>query len=217
MDMAGSASARAVLVQRSADGTADGIAEGAAVVVQWPVSGVPAGWQAAQRLDSVGAVTAAGIALVAPWVRSALPPTLSDSVRAIAWWSDGVPAAIERTRGTLCAREVALAVPEGSDVLLSPAADGLLRALRSPCGGPDVLAPRDDSSSALPRLGGAALSAYVRASRFRDAGATSRATQPVWLATALLALAMAALLAEHVVRRQSVATPTATAARVAAS
>ena len=167
----------------------------AAVVVEWPVNGVPSGWHVAPVMDSVGAVTSAGIALVAPWVRVALPPALSDSVRAIAWWSDGVAAAVERTRGTSCVREVALTVAKGSDLLLSPAADGVLRVLRAPCGGRGVSAPRDDANA----FG----TTYVPTSRFLDTSARSRATRPAWLATALLALALAALLAEHLVRREA--------------
>ena len=177
----------------------------ARIAIQWPVSGVPAGWEPAPTRDSVGALVAAGTALVAPWRRSALPPLLSDSVRAVAWWSDGVAAAVERPRGAGCAREVAIAVPAGSDLLLSPAADGLMRALRAPCGGRGVAAPRESATPFTPPPEVTALSAFAPASRFREGGATSRATRPAWLATALLALALGALLAEHVVRRESAA------------
>lgn len=177
-------------------------ATNARVFVRWPVSGVPAGWRAAPPADSVGAVVAAGSALVAPWVRTALPPTLSDSVRAIAWWSDGVAAAVERRRGTSCVREVAIAVPQGSDLLLSPAADGVLRALRAPCGGIGVPAPHEPAGA----TGANAATSQASASRFRALDATSRSTQPVWLATALLSVALLALLAEQLVRRESVST-----------
>jgi hypothetical protein len=171
----------------------------ATVTVVWPASGVPAGWRVAPPMDSVGAVAAVGLAVVGPWVRTALPPTLSDSVRAIAWWSDGVAAAVERARGASCVREAAIVVAEGSDLLLSPAADGLLRALRAPCGGISVPAPREPSESA----GTAVPTAYAPASRFRDSVTETNTTRPVWLATALLAIALVALLAEYVVRRES--------------
>ena len=184
-----------VLVHR---GNTDDAAR-ARVTVLWPVNGVPAGWRAAPVQDSVDAVVAADIALVAPWVRTALPPVLSDSLRAIVWWSDGVAVAVERTRGVSCVREVALAVAERSDLLLSPAADGLLQALRAPCGGRGVPAPREPSGTS----GGVAPSVYAPASTFRESGSGSRTTRPVWLAAALLALALVALLAEQVVRRGS--------------
>ena len=184
-------------------GNTDG-ADTAVISVRWPVDGVPSGWRAAPAMDSVGAVAAAGVALVAPWVRTALAPALSDSVRVIAWWSDGLAAAIERTRGTSCVRDVAIAVPIGSDLLLAPAADGLLRALRAPCGGPRVPAPREPAgaSGLASRL--AVAGAYAPASRFRDTSAATNSTQPSWLAPVLLALAVAALLVEFVVRRHSV-------------
>lgn len=170
-------------------------ADTARVSVRWPVDGVPTGWRAAPAMDSVGAVTARGMALVAPWVRTALPPVLSDSVRAIAWWSDGVAAAVERPRGTSCVREVAIAVDGGSDLLLSPAADGLLRALRGPCGHRDVPAPREPVSEAAPTS--------VSADAFRELGGPTRAAQPAWLAMVLLAVAFVALAAEQLVRRES--------------
>jgi hypothetical protein len=122
----------------------------------------------------VGAIAAVGLAVVGPWVRTALPPVLSDSVRAIAWWSDGVAAAVERARGASCVREVAIVVAEGSDLLLSPAADGLLRALRAPCGGISVSAPREPSGSS----GTAVPTAYAPASRFRDSNTETRTTRP---------------------------------------
>jgi hypothetical protein len=49
-------------------------------------------------------------------------------------------------------------------------------------------------------------SAYAPASGFRDRGTALRTTRPEWLATALLALVFVALLAEHVVRRESART-----------
>jgi hypothetical protein len=171
----------------------------ATVTVVWPASGVPAGWRVASPLDSVGAVAASGLAVVGPWVRTALPPALSDSVRAIAWWSDGVAAAVERGRGASCVREVAIVVAQGSDLLLSPAAEGLLRALRAPCGGIGVPAPREPSANS----GAAVPTAFASASAFRDRDTGTQTTRPVWLATALLALAFVALLSEHIVRRES--------------
>ena len=172
------------------------------VTVTWPISGAPAGWLPAPSMDSVGAVAAGGVAVVGPWVRTALTPVLSDSVRAIAWWSDGVAAAVERVSGASCVREVAIGVAEGSDLLLSPAADGLLRAVRAPCGGIGVPSPREPSANS----GGVLPTAYAPASGFRDRGTALRTTRPVWLATVLLALAFVALLAEHVVRRESAGT-----------
>ena len=207
IDRRGSAAEAAeVLVQRASTGSSTDGADRAPVLVRWPVNGMPLGWRAAPAMDSVGAVAAAGIALVAPWVRTALPPVFSDSVRAIAWWSDGVAAAVERARGTSCVRDVAIAVAQGSDLLLSPAANGLLRAIGAPCGGGGVPAPRETANASTRPAGGSEQNSYASATRFREAGAATRATQPEWLATALLALALAALVAEHIVRRESART-----------
>ena len=170
---------------------------GSAVLVEWPRDGVPAGWRTVSIPDTVGAVSAAGVALVAPLVRTALPPVLSDSVQAIAWWSDGVAAAIERTSALGCVREVALSIDEGSDLLLSPAADGLLRVLRAPCGDRRVPAPRNEDSTPVR----AAATATVDAEYFRVANESVGVLRDSWFTTALLMLALVALLAEAVLRR----------------
>ncbi len=181
------------------------------VTVLWPVNGVPTGWRAVARADSVGALTAAGAVLVAPWRRTALSPPLSPGVVAIAWWGDGVPAAIERRDGdradgdradgdrgdrATCTREVAVAVPAGSDLLLAPSADGLLRALQAPCGGVRIPAPREAASATSSR-------AFVPADHFREASVARRVTQPTWLGPLLLLVALAALLAEPWLRRDA--------------
>jgi hypothetical protein len=168
------------------------------VIVVWPVDGVPTGWRAVAGADSLGALTAAGVALVAPWRRTALPPPLSAGVVAIAWWGDGVPAALERRGGdgASCTREVAVAVPAGSDLLLAPSADGLLRALQAPCGGVRIPAPRAAVAAASSQ-------ALVPADHFREASVTQRVTQPTWLGPLLLLVALAALLVEPWLRRDA--------------
>ena len=186
----------AVVVRRTGRGPIDG----SDVLVEWPRDGVPAGWRAVSIPDTVGAVSAAGVALVAPLVRTALPPALSDSVQAIAWWSDGVAAAIERTRGLGCVREVALVIDDGSDLLLSPAADGLLRVLRAPCGDRSVPAPRDDERAQALAAG----TATVNAAHFRVADERVGVRRDSWLTIALLMLALVALLVEALVRRDGI-------------
>jgi hypothetical protein len=180
--------------------TGRGLINGSAVLVEWPRDGVPAGWRTVSIPDTVGAVSAAGVALVAPLVRTALPPVLSDSVQAIAWWSDGVAAAIERTSALGCAREVALVIDEGSDLLLSPAADGLLRVLRAPCGDRRVLAPRNEDRTLVLAAG----TATVDAEYFRVANESVGVRRDSWFTIALLMLALVALLVEALVRRDGI-------------
>jgi hypothetical protein len=173
------------------------------VVLQWPRSGRPAGWEARTPPDTVGAVVAMGQALVGPWERTArLPNALrSDTLgRAVAWWSDGEVAAIERASDNGCVRDVAIAVPEGSDLLRSAPAAGLLRALTAPCGGARLSTARLAADSARP--GNTAL---APASAFRDGARPSAGTEPWWLAPLLLGAAAAALVAEWTLRRHEAA------------
>ncbi|MHB1225043.1 MAG: hypothetical protein ACYC2G_13535, partial [Gemmatimonadaceae bacterium] len=90
-------------------------------------------------VDTVGAVVAmAGATLVAPlerrWQRAADAPP----ARVVARWVDGEPAAVERTVGDGCVRDVSIAVPERGDLILRPQFARLLVALTRPC---DVLTP----------------------------------------------------------------------------
>lgn len=170
-----------------------GVGDTSTIVVHWPVDGAPRGWQARVPADSVGAVAAAGVALVSRYGRASSAPAVSDSVMALAWWGDGPPAAVERIRGNSCVREVGIAIPGGSDLLLSPSADGLLEALRTPCGGVRVPAPQEGV--------GAGRAQQVSADDFRAGTVDDQQTRPRWLGVALLALAIGALLTEWLLRR----------------
>lgn len=170
------------------------------VVLRWPRSGRPDRWAARTPADTVGAVVAMGQVLVGPWERTARLPDAwrADSlVRPVAWWSDGEVAAIERATEDGCVRDVAITVPDGSDLLLSAPAAGLLRALTAPCGGMTVpTAPLAADSAA--RSG----DARAPASLFRTGATQQTGTDPWWLGALLLALAGAALAAEWLLRRR---------------
>ncbi|MFN9424792.1 hypothetical protein [Gemmatimonas sp.] len=226
-----------VVIERApaADRTAgaDNAAAPAGPFVHWPADGMPQGWIPRAPTDSVGALAAAGGVLVGPFVRVAAPgPHLAariDSggraalpVQVVAWWSDGQPAAVEE-RGAAgqraaCHRTVAVAVPRGSDLLLSPGARELMNALIAPCGGVrvssapaiaqdlvrPVAAPSGSAGSAVSAV--AAVSAgdnrrLAPAAAFRDPQLPwQRGSDPWWLAPALLALALLALAAEWLLR-----------------
>ena len=169
------------------------------IVVHWPVGGAPRGWRVRVPTDSVGALAAAGVALVSRYGRVSSAPAVSDSVMALAWWGDGEPAAVERVRGNSCVREVGIALPGGSDLLLSPSADGLLEALRAPCGGVRVPAPQE--------VVGSNRAQRVSADDFRSGTVDDQQTRPRWLGAVLLALAIGALLTEWLLRRGSPGAP----------
>lgn len=194
-----------VVIDRGRDADATGLGGR----VHWPVDGVPAGWAALPTPDTVGALAVRGAVVVGPFVRVAAPgPALrarldsgaaaAQPVRVVAWWGDGEPAAVEEGlagRTPPCARTVAVRVPRGSDVLLTPAARGLLQAVSGPCGAPRVavapsLASVAAGDSASPDR------APAPAAAFRTAGAGDVGSDPWWLTPALLGFAVACLLVE---------------------
>ncbi|WP_396215267.1 BatA domain-containing protein [Gemmatimonas sp.] len=173
----------------------------AALQVAWPSDGMPVSWTRRSRPDTVGAVVANGSALVGPWVRTAI---LRDSVRtlldtsrtmrAVAWWSDGEVAAIERRVDNSCTREAAVVVPRGSDLLTSSSARGLLTALTGPCGGVRM-------STAMLRDNRTAVSALAPASAFRDDALRTPGSDPWWMTPVLLTVALLCLVGEWWWRR----------------
>jgi hypothetical protein len=164
------------------------------VTIAWPQDGAPVGWAVRPGPDTVSAVAARAQALVGPFVRVAdAPPSRAKTRRAIAWWSDGAAAAVEERVGDRCLRTVGIRVPAASDLLLSAPAEGLLRALRAPCGLHGL--PTDSLRSDDPGRGHAAAVA------FRAGGAPRAGTLPVWLGPILLLFALALLGAEWLVRR----------------
>ncbi len=174
------------------------------VVVKWPVSGIPERWVELDRRDTVPAVvglalgsaaTASGSdLLVAPFERAAVPPEDLNGSRAIAWWSDGRVAAVERPAGEGCIREVGVIVPEG-DLALRPSFARFLSSLSVACGSAPVsLAAVPDSL--LQALRGDGQTAVPAA---RSAPESAQSSP---LATWLLATALALLAAEMFVRRR---------------
>lgn len=167
------------------------------VTLYWPASGVPEGWSRTRLPDTVSAVAAGGQALVGPFVRAALPARTYD--RALAWWSDGRVAATEQRDGARCIRRVGVAVPPGSDLLLSPPARGLLQVLRAPCGAAGVSTEPLRASTAT-----SGDTTAAKASAFRVGPRSRLGTNPTWLAPVLLVMALLLLGAEWVLRRGEV-------------
>ena len=154
------------------------------VLVAWPDTVAPAGWSARVRPDTVGAATTGDAVLVAPLVRR-YAPAASDSSRAVAWWVDGEPAALEQPLGAGCLRTVAIGVPRVGDVALRPALRELVAALAVPCGGARDLAPiAADERRALAGEGPLLATAALQPAR------GERSPLVPWLLGAAIALAL---------------------------
>ncbi len=181
----------------------DTTAIGNGVTVLWPTDGMPEHWRAIN--DTVGAIAARGIAMVAPFTRRARAPAeLLRTSRAIAWWSDGEAAVVEQRKNGGCVRHVGIALPSSGDGLLGESARGLLDALITPCGVQRRVVPITDVADDSTQHATLAVAAA-----FRSAGKDETSSQPAWLAPLLLLLAMTLLLVEWAIRdgRRAVGTP----------
>ena len=184
------------------------------VRINWPQSGVPLGWTPV--IEPAGALVVAGNALVANWNRTSRAPNIStnartvdvnnagnggaaaaSSARVIARWNDGTPAAIEHavTPDGGCIRDVGVLAPQNGDVMISQRARALISMLTSPCG--TTLQPIPASVSA--DSGGPVNTALVR--DLKDVIVRKQSLSPPWLPAALLALALALLGVEQLMRR----------------
>lgn len=167
--------------------------------VVWPDDGVPVGWTRLSRADRVGAVAGFGVVLVGPWERRAIRGDASEADVPVVWWSDGAVAAVERRRADGgCERVVAIPRPAGTDLLASPAAVTLRRALANGCGGRVVTQVLADSLAA----GWAGdVSRLAPASAFVVTSSGDGRPGPPLLAGALWLVVLGALVAEGMLRR----------------
>lgn len=164
------------------------------VTVLWPADGIPQLWRASN--DTVGALAARGVAMVAPFVRRARVTTEGmRNARAIAWWSDGEIAAVERSVRGGCVRSVGIAVPPSGDALLGESARGLLSALIAPCG-----VQRRPIPIALYAVNAAQDANLAVAAALRMPARQKRSSQPAWLTPLLTALALLLLTVEWFAR-----------------
>ena len=125
-----------VRVLRSPAAPADSVwaASAPRVLVRWPATGGPPGWQPLSRPDTAGAVIAGGAALVFPLARSWGQGTGDVSARPIARWPDGTVAATERSLGLGCIRDVAVPVEARGDFVLRSDFARFFHAMTAPCG-----------------------------------------------------------------------------------
>jgi hypothetical protein len=185
---------------------------GARVLVAWPdeaqreLPRLGSFWAARSPPDTVGAVSAGGAVVVAPFVRytsvaTRRAPAMEatsvplDQEKIVARWVDGEPAAVERRAGQGCIRTVTIPVPRRGDLVLTPRFARLVASLTGPCDG-----------SAAGGLSDAWLESLARPSLPR--GAATRVmtgSQPIgspWVMW-LLAAALAGMMAELLLRNRT--------------
>jgi hypothetical protein len=123
--------------------------------VDWPEDGHASGTVARARVDTVGAVVAGAIVVVAPFERRwRFDSSALAGARVVARWVDGEPAGIERG----CVRAISVAAPAGAgaEIASRAAYSRFSRAMRGRCGGAggSGLAASRADSSAVAALGG---------------------------------------------------------------
>ncbi len=162
-------------------------------VILWPVTARPRGSVSRARPDTIGGVIAGNDLVVAGFERRWSFP--SDSIgngEVVARWIDGEAAAIEWPGATGCVTSVAVPVTPVGDLAIRADFIGLVRTLTSPCLAAREFAPMSPRAIAsLEGTGGLAPREAFRA----------RSDTRSWLAPWLLALALAAAIAELFFRR----------------
>ena len=169
-------------------------------LIDWPASTRPRFALPRAVKDTVGGVMAGESAVVATFERSwSYPPDSLRDGEVIARWVDGEPAAIEKPDGPGCVRSVAIPVTPVGDLVIRTEFVRLVASLSRPCAQTTSLIPADQSVVAkLEGKGGLASREAFQA------GADARSE----LAPCLFALALAAAIAELLVRRRGKAANT---------
>jgi hypothetical protein len=180
--------------QRATDNGQRVAGNGKRAVIDWPSSSRPRFAVERNHRDTVGGVMAAESPVVSTFERQwTFPPDSLRGADVIARWVDGEPAAIEMPDGTGCVRSVAIPVSPVGDFVIRKDFVRFVSSLSRPCAATTSLAPADpDAVARLERKGGLA---------------PREAFQPLTdarsdLAPLLLALALAAAIAELLVRRR---------------
>lgn len=115
------------------------VSSGPRTLVLWPET---PGSNGVGGHDSIGAVVADEIVVVAPFERGVPQPTPPGS-RVVARWLDGAPAATEAAHHSGCIRSISIPVPSVGDLVLDPRFQRLAAYLTSPCDRPPVSQPLD--------------------------------------------------------------------------
>lgn len=162
--------------------------------VSWPATGRPPGTVARAKVDTVGAVLAGNALLVASFERKWMYPP--DSIRGaeiIARWVDGEPAGIERTTESNCSRSIAVPITPVGDLMIRNDYKRFAEEISGDCGSHASTIPAStDKVDLLRGTGGLAPREAFK----------PRSDVHSSLAPWLMALAIAAAIAELFVRRR---------------
>lgn len=147
-------------------------------------------WTRRERPDTVGALVAGDVVVVAALARRWRATAPAPGTRVVARWADGEPAALERALDDGCERVLGWAPPASGDLVLRGSYERLwLQLTTAPCGDPYRATPAADAVASRLAGGGRLASA----SDFPAAPAGRTRLPAILLATAL-ALAVAELL-----------------------
>jgi len=165
------------------------------ILVIWPSDGRPLFSVARASTDQSGGILSGDAQLIAAFDRRWMFP--AESLRAgrmVARWADGEPAAVEKSVGQGCIRSVAIPVAAVGDLVIRPEFIALVREITAPCG--EARSTRPLASTIIASLGGRGGLAPSDAFAARQDIASP-------LAPWLFGIALAAALAELLVRRRS--------------
>lgn len=184
------------IVDASADSSpAEVGAREATILVEWPATSRPRFGVSRARSDTVGGLMVGERGVVAPFVRRWLyPPDSLRGAEVIGRWYDGEPAVIEKPEGSSCVRSVAIPVTPVGDLVIRSDWVRLVAELSRPCAAVTSLVRAD--SGDIARLAGSG--GLASRDEFQPATNT-RSTLAPWL----LLLAIAAAIAELLVRRRN--------------
>ena len=186
--------AGAIIVRDAVSAADSKMASQGRVLVEWLAAGRPRGTLSRAKADTIGGVIADTVIVIAPFERKW--KFSSDSLReahVIARWVDGEPAAVEWTSGNGCIRSVAIPVIAAGDLVIGDDFVRFVAALAGECSGRALEPMTPAAMASLTGTGGMAP---------RDAF-RPRTDVRSSLAPWLLGLAIAAALAELILRRRS--------------
>jgi hypothetical protein len=105
--------------------------------INWPPDGHAPGSSARGVVDTVGAVVAGNVVVVAPFERRWRIDTSGTSwrgERVLARWVDGEPSAVERVSGAGCEHDVVVPIPTDGDLALRPEFRRFVESIDASCG-----------------------------------------------------------------------------------